>query len=173
MSLPDPSGKLYPPARISDLKVTRVDQSNFTATLEWTAVGEQASIGQGKKSHITKSQLQNICIAASEYQLRYGKSSLNITKDFINMPLITNSMIINGANLKTPQPAGAREVFQIMLPRGMLLKINLDQFSNSVSFQMRNIMLSELLSLTTKRIEAPPAPSPTWPIYLSRQFQTQ
>ncbi|ELT99722.1 hypothetical protein CAPTEDRAFT_184940 [Capitella teleta] len=49
---PDPSGKLYPPARISDLKVTRVDQSNFTATLEWTAVGEQASIGQDEEYYV-------------------------------------------------------------------------------------------------------------------------
>ncbi|ELU09242.1 hypothetical protein CAPTEDRAFT_200719 [Capitella teleta] len=97
---PDPSGKLYPPARISDLKVTWVDRSNFTATLEWTAVGEQASIGQ-----------------ASEYQLRYGMNSYDIIKNFTNLPLITNAMIINGANLRSPQTAGAREVFQVMLPR--------------------------------------------------------
>ncbi|ELU12741.1 hypothetical protein CAPTEDRAFT_205638, partial [Capitella teleta] len=94
-----PGGKNYPPNRIKDLIVTEYDQELFTVTLEWTAVGEQANVG-----------------TASEYELRYGLNGADIRKDFQNLTLVSNEMIINGADLKDPRPSGHREVVKIKLP---------------------------------------------------------
>ncbi|ELT93396.1 hypothetical protein CAPTEDRAFT_209159, partial [Capitella teleta] len=97
--VPGPGGKNYPPNRIKDLIAREYDQELFTVTLEWTAVGEHASIG-----------------TASEYELRYGLNGADIRKDFLNMTLVSNEMIINGADLNDPRPSGQREVFKIDLP---------------------------------------------------------
>ncbi|ELU02177.1 hypothetical protein CAPTEDRAFT_192770 [Capitella teleta] len=94
-----PGGKNYPPDRIKDLIVREYDQELFTVTLEWTAVGEQADLG-----------------TASEYELRYGLNGADIQNNFLNMTLVLNEMIINGADLKDPRPSGQREVFKIDLP---------------------------------------------------------
>ncbi|ELU08187.1 hypothetical protein CAPTEDRAFT_206073 [Capitella teleta] len=97
--VPGPGGKNYSPDRIKDLIVREYDQELFTVTLEWTAVGEQADVG-----------------TASEYELRYGLNGADIQKNFLNMTLVSNEMIINGADLKDPRPSGQREVFKIDLP---------------------------------------------------------
>ena len=47
LSISDPSGKLYAPSRINDLKVTAVSYDNLTVTLEWTAVGSELDSGTG------------------------------------------------------------------------------------------------------------------------------
>ena len=112
------------------MKIADYDVDNYTVTLQWTAVGEQADVGQGKTINCNHTHsLIIICLLfppASEYDVRYNSTRENIRLNFTDMPAITTDMILNGVDLKSPQPAGMQEVLQVVLPRGIYIPLKLD-----------------------------------------------
>ena len=109
------------------MRAVEYDVGNNTVTLTWTAVGAVLNIGQGKYYYETPDSPfinytvdLNLIHTASEYELRYATNGSDIRANFTDAFLVTNEMVINGANLSNPQPSGSKEIFQIMLPRGKI-----------------------------------------------------
>ncbi|XP_033122893.1 calcium-activated chloride channel regulator 1-like [Anneissia japonica] len=86
------------PSRIMDLTVTEVSYQDQSATLQWTAVGDDFDKG-----------------TVSEYDLRFAETFQEITTNFSDATKVTSDDVINGNLLAIKKP-GQTEEFSIRLP---------------------------------------------------------
>ncbi|XP_035825896.1 calcium-activated chloride channel regulator 4A [Aplysia californica] len=80
-----------PPSRITDLRVIIFDYDNFTATLQWTAVGDDMERG-----------------TASRYFIHTSGDFDQLLLDRSKATLLSKEQVLNGT-LSYPQPAGVTE----------------------------------------------------------------
>ncbi|XP_070559950.1 calcium-activated chloride channel regulator 4A-like [Ptychodera flava] len=93
-----PHGDLFPPSRITDLRVIGTSYDEQTVALEWTAPGNDLDRG-----------------TADEYDLKYSKNFSVLYKTFMNGTELTNSNLTAG-NLSSPQPFGETETVIVQIP---------------------------------------------------------
>lgn len=91
-----PEGDIYPPSRITDLRVTNVDVANTKITLQWTAPGNDFDSG-----------------AADEYEIRYFTRSVNFDADFESAGTRVGPFDIDGLG-RVPKAFGETETATIV-----------------------------------------------------------
>ncbi|XP_067667287.1 calcium-activated chloride channel regulator 3A-1-like [Haliotis asinina] len=86
----------YPPSRVTDFKVTAVDNNNRTVTLTWTAPGSDLNTG-----------------TATRYDIRMSNSSRLIKTSFKSCPKVVPGMLLMGT--LRPSPAGSKETIVVRI----------------------------------------------------------
>ncbi|XP_070558064.1 calcium-activated chloride channel regulator 1-like [Ptychodera flava] len=89
---------VFPPSRITDLRVTQTSYEDKTITLQWTAPGEDFDVG-----------------TAQEYDLRYSVNFTTFVQDFLEGVPLTDDNVTAGNNLTSPGQFGSVETATILL----------------------------------------------------------